>query len=197
VFVAVQTQTGALVELRPAAESAEDSHAAVEPKDGPSPIAPEPKELAWSAGAFIVFAVLMRLVLYPRVKAGTDARYAAIRTGHESADATRAAALAEVAEYEAQLATVKAEAHERVEAARSTLEALRAERLAEANARLAESRAAALADADEARTAARGEVTEAAVSVATRILELASGQAPDAAVVRRAVDEASMEGATR
>jgi len=82
--------------------------------DGPSPIAPEPKEIAWGAGAFIVLAVAMRFFLFPRLKRGMDARYGHIREGHEQADAVRAAAKSEVAEYEAALAGVKAEANERV-----------------------------------------------------------------------------------
>ena len=55
---------------------------------GPSPIAPEVKELAWGAGSFIVLFVLMRLVLFPRLKKGMDARYGKIRGDHETADAT-------------------------------------------------------------------------------------------------------------
>jgi len=35
---------------------------------GPSPILPEAKELAWGAGTFIVFALLMRFFLYPRLR---------------------------------------------------------------------------------------------------------------------------------
>ena len=84
---------------------------------GPSPIAPEVKELAWGAGAFFLLLILMRLVLFPRLKAGMDARYGKIRGDHQSADDTRAAARAEVAEYEAELATVKAEARQHIEEA--------------------------------------------------------------------------------
>ena len=94
-----------------------------EEKEGPSPIAPEPKELAWTAGAFVVFAVLMRYVLYPRLRKGMDARYNAIRAEHEGADATRESARVEVATYEAELAVVKAEAAAKVEEARRVLEA--------------------------------------------------------------------------
>ena len=36
----------------------------------PGPIIPELKELYWGAGAFIVFALLMRFVLFPKVKKG-------------------------------------------------------------------------------------------------------------------------------
>jgi F-type H+-transporting ATPase subunit b len=139
----------------------------------------------------------MRLVLYPRLKSGMDSRYAGIRSGHENADAARASARAEVAEYETQLSTVKAEANERVDAARRTLEAERAERIAEVNARIAETRQAAMAAADEARAAAHDDVAAAAADVVTRIVELASGHLPGSAAVSSAVDEASMEGAAR
>ena len=76
----------------------------------PGPILPEMKELYWGGGSFVVFALLMRFVLFPKVKKGMDARYHGIRSAHESADAERSAARAEVAEYEAQLAAIKAEA---------------------------------------------------------------------------------------
>ena len=83
-------------------QSSGDTETVVEDK-GPSPIAPEIKELAWGAGAFIVLFVLMRVWLFPRLKKGMDARYGKIRGDHETADATRAAANAEVAEYEAEI----------------------------------------------------------------------------------------------
>ena len=70
-----------------------EAETAVEDK-GPSPIAPEIKELAWGAGAFILLFVLMRLVLFPRLKQGMDARYGKIRGDHETAEATRADAKA-------------------------------------------------------------------------------------------------------
>ena len=38
--------------------------------EGPSPIAPELKEIAWGAGSFIVLALLMRFFLFPRLQAG-------------------------------------------------------------------------------------------------------------------------------
>jgi len=75
--------------------------------EGPSPIVPEIRELVWTAGAFVVFALLMRYLLYPRVRRGMDARYNSIATGHSSAEATRAAARAEIADYERQLAAVR------------------------------------------------------------------------------------------
>jgi F-type H+-transporting ATPase subunit b len=150
---------------------------------GPSPIAPEVKELAWGAGAFILLFVLMRLVLFPRLKQGMDARYGKIRGDHEAADATRAEAKAEVASYEAELATVKAEARQRVDAARQTLEGERTAALADANTRIAARRAEAMAAADVAKAAAAEHIHAAVADVSSRAAELATGHRPDAAAV--------------
>jgi F-type H+-transporting ATPase subunit b len=156
---------------------------------GPSPIAPEGKELIWGAGAFIVFALLMRFFLFPRLKKGMDARYGAIRAEHEEADALRAGAQAEVAEYQHALSQVKAEAANRVEAARAQLDTERTARLAEVNARIAERRAAAANEAEAAKVAAREHVESAVASVASTITELAIGKAPSAEAVQRAVSD--------
>jgi F-type H+-transporting ATPase subunit b len=163
---------------------------------GPSPIAPEVKELAWGAGSFIVLFVLMRLVLFPRLKKGMDARYGKIQGDHQAADAERTAAKAEVAEYEAELATVRAEARHRIDAARQTLEAERTAALAEANAAIAARRAEANAAADAARAAAEQHVQEAVADVSSRAAELATGRRPDPAAVNRIVSEL-MAGGTR
>lgn len=203
-LIAVTTQReNARVEVRVVSvaddEAAEEgeAHSDVAPKDGPSPIAPESKELAWGAGAFVVFAVLMRLVLYPRMKTGMEARYASIRAGHEDADATRLAARAEVAEYQTQLAAVRAEAAVRIDAARQTLEAERQARLAEVNARIAERRAEAIAQVEAAREAAGAQIEEAVADLVSNITELATGRVPDGAVVSAAVSSAMGVGAAR
>jgi F-type H+-transporting ATPase subunit b len=164
---------------------------------GPSPIAPEMKELVWGAGSFIVFALLMRFFLFPKLKKGMDARYGSIRADHEEADALRANAQAEVAEYQQALAEVKAEAALRVEAARSQLDAERTARLTAVNAGIAERRAAAAAAADAARAEAQQHVESAAASVAGAITEMALGRAPDPAAVQRAVSDAMSVGAAR
>jgi F-type H+-transporting ATPase subunit b len=158
-----------------AAETTEDA--------GPSPIAPEVKELAWGAGAFIVLFVLMRLVLFPRLKKGMDARYGKIRGDHQTADAVRAEAKAEVATYEAELATVKAEARQRIDAARVTLEAERTAVLAEANSAIAARRAEAMAAAEAAKAAAAEHIEAAVADVSSRVAELATGRRPDPAAV--------------
>src|SRR5262249_5252953 len=146
-------------------------------------ITPELKELGWGASTFLVLFVLMRLLLFPRLKAGMDARYGKIRGDHQAADDTRAAAKAEVAEYEAELATVKAEARQRIDAARQTREAERTTALNAANERIGARRAEALAATGAARAAASQHIEEAVADVSSRAAELATGRRPDATVV--------------
>jgi F-type H+-transporting ATPase subunit b len=174
------------------------AHVAVdEAAPGPNPIVPEMKEVAWGAGAFIVFAVVMRYVAFPRLKRGMDARYASIRSGHEQADALRLAARREVAEYQQQLAAVKAEAAARIDAVRQEIEAERTSRLAEVNAAIAQQRAAAAAEAEAARVAVQDQIQAAVADVSSSAIRIAVGKAPDAELVNRVVGDVMSAGATR
>jgi F-type H+-transporting ATPase subunit b len=155
----------------------------------PGPIVPEVKELVWGAGSFIVFALLMRFLLFPKLKRGMDARYEHIRGGHETADQLRSGARAEIADYESQVAAIRVEAAQVVDAARQTVEGERQARLAEVNARLDQVRAAALQETNDAREAARGQIHAAVSDVAGRAGELATGQRPPDHVVDRVVGE--------
>jgi F-type H+-transporting ATPase subunit b len=199
---AVVTVTGRDVDVAlsgapfPATDEGEEEEHEVAENDL-NPIAPEPKEIIWGFGSFVVFALLMRFWLYPRLRKGMDARYALIRGGHEQAEYITDAARDDAAEYEAQLATIKAEAQARIEAARSTLEAERSEKLAAANARIAEKRAAAATAVEQAREAAQADVENAVRSVAARAGELATGRAPDPEVVNAAVADVLSAGVAR
>lgn len=192
-MLVVTTRHGALVGVRLSAEEGGhdgSTEASVEAKGtGPNPIAPEGKELLWGAGSFLVFLVLMRLFLFPKLKRGMDARYSAIRGDLESADAVRDSAKGDVARYEAQLAEVRAEAATRIDAARQVLDKERAERIAEVNARIAEKRSAADAALQRERDQVRDQVAAAVAQVVQRTAQIATGKAPDAAVVERAVRE--------
>lgn len=180
------TGAGELVARSLMHPSSAEAETATEDK-GPSPIAPEVKELAWGAGAFIVLFVVMRLVLFPRVKQGMVARYGKIRDDHETADATRAAAKGEIAAYDQELAGVKAEAAKRIDAVRHELESERVAAIAAANERIATKRAAANAANDAAKAAASRHIREAVVDVSGRAAELATGRRPGADVVEGVV----------
>src|SRR4030081_3765865 len=84
------------------------------PKD-PSPLSIVPAELYWAGGCFIVLLILMRLVLYPRVAKGMEGRAGYIKANHDQAARDREAALTERQQYEAKLATTRAEANRRLD----------------------------------------------------------------------------------
>jgi F-type H+-transporting ATPase subunit b len=210
-LTAIVTQTGDQVQVRlvssettdttmpeavlmsASAEAEATETAAAEVKTAPNPVNPAKNEMLWAAGSFLVLFVLMRYFLFPRLKKGTEARYASIRSNSEGAEQVKADAKTDVAEYEKALDAARAEAAGRVDAARQTVDNERTAQLAQVNARIA----AARADADQknaaARAAAQGDVAAAVATVASRVAELALGKAPDASVVNAAV-ASTMEG---
>ena len=178
-----------------AAESgAATTEAAASP---PNPIATDPSEIAWTAGSFFVLLVVMRYFLFPRLKKATDARYASIRADIEGADSVKSNARSAVAEYEAAVAAVHAEAASRIDAARQTLDNERTAQLAQVNARIASARATAEAATAEARAAAQGQIASAVATVVTRAAELATGQKPDASTVDATVKSVMESAVTR
>ena len=196
-LTAVVTSSGATIEvslLDAAFVTAEEGSEAEGPESDLNPIFPEVKEVVWGFGAFVVLALAMRLFLFRKVRDGMTARYDRIEGDLETAQASTTSARADVADYEAQLAAVRADAQTRVEAARATLEAERTEQIAAANARIAEKRGAAAAEVDAAKQAARGQVEAAVADVSMRLSELATGRRPSDEVVQRAVGEAMNQG---
>lgn len=170
--------------------TAEEGHEAEGPESDLNPIFPEVKEVVWGFGAFVVLALAMRLFLYRKVRDGMTLRYDSIDADLEQAESLTASARSDVAEYEAQVASVRADAHARVEAARATLESERSAKLTEVNRRIAEKRAAAAAEVDAAKAAARGQVEAAVADVASNLAQRATGRAPSPEVVNAAVADA-------
>lgn len=170
--------------------TAEEGTEAAGPAKDLNPIFPELKEVVWGFGAFVVLALVMRLFLFRKVKDGMTSRYDLIEGDFETAESLTASARAEVADYEAQVASVRSDAQGRVEAARATLESERAEQIAAANARIADKRAIALAEVEAAKAASRDQVESAVADVSARLSELASGRRPSDESVRRGVAHA-------
>lgn len=159
------------------------------PENDLNPLAIEMNELAWGFGSFIVMALVLRYVLYPKLKRGMDERAEGIRRDRAAAEALTTSARNDVASYEAQVASLRNEAQQRVEFARATLEGERTERLAGANAEIADRRGAATAEVDAARAAAQSDVETAVVDVVRRFAELATGRPVDASIVENSVRE--------
>ena len=197
----VQTSGPTPVVVRLQADSAADTTVptsettvagVAEPKD-PSPLSIVPAELYWAGGCFIVLLILMRLVLYPRVAKGMEARAGYIKANHDEADRAREAANIERQQYEAQLATARAEANRRLDAARDQIEQERQHALTETTATLNARRQEALAEVAAARAAAAGRLADVTADVVAHAGMLILGRIPDPEVVRRAVT-ASMNG---
>lgn len=174
--------------------TAEEGTEAAGPEKDLNPIFPELKEVAWGFGAFVVLALAMRLFLFRKVRDGMTSRYDRIEGDRVSAEESTTSARADVADYEAQVASVRSDAQTRVEAARATLEAERSQQIAAVNARIADKRGAAAAEVDAAKQAAHGQIESAVVDVSTRLSELATGRRPSDDAVRRAVGDAMNQG---
>lgn len=161
---------------------------------GPNPISPEGKELVWGAGSFLVFLVLMRLFLFPKLKKGMNARYNGIQSDLEYADATRINARSEVSQYESAMSEIRNQAAIRVDKARQVLDSERNSAIAEVNARIARQRATAESEASAARLAISDQIAAAVATVAERTTQIAVGKNPEASVVQRAVSQAMATG---
>ncbi|NQV96533.1 MAG: ATP synthase F0 subunit B [Acidimicrobiaceae bacterium] len=160
---------------------------------GPNPISPEIKELAWGAGSFIIFLIIMRLFLVPKIRKGMASRYESIQSDHQYASATRDGAREDVARYETAVAQIRSEASGRLETARQALDKERQDKVAQVNAQITQRRIAAEAEVAAERLAAQDQILSAVTLVTTRATQIAVGVAPDAAVISRSVQQA-MEG---
>lgn len=192
-LTAVVTSSGSSIEvsfLEDTFVGAEEGEEAEGPESDLNPIFPEVKEVVWGFGAFIVLALAMRLFLFRKVRDGMTSRYDHVQGDLETAESLTASARAEVAEYDAQVASVRADAQTRVEAARATLEAERADKLGAANARISEKRAAASAEVEAAKAAAQPQVEAAVADVAALAGKLATGKEPSSDAVNSAVRSA-------
>ena len=149
---------------------------AAEEADGGStnPILPATNELFWGAIAFGTLYLLVRYVLLPPIQRVMNDREATIQADRDAADAARAKVASAGTELADQLADVRAEAADIIEAARTEADAER-ERLVSR----AEREVAAMQEVtdteisrerDEAMAALRPQVAELAVGAASRIM---------------------------
>jgi F-type H+-transporting ATPase subunit b len=158
-------------------------------EEAPNPILPVGAEMAWGIGSFLLLVLLMRVWLFPKLKKGTDARYAKTRADLDDAERIREEGAEDVARYEAAIAEANADGARLLERARQEVDADRSTKVGAANARIAERRGAAAAEVETARQAALAStepiVLEIGASAAERIL----GVPVDRAAVRPVVAE--------
>lgn len=162
-----------------------ESTALAEPKQADNPILPVVPELIWGGACFVVLWALMKFVLLKPVVAGMAERDEKVRGDIAAADAARVEAERAMADYQAQLASAKAEATRLIEDARAQGEAERRELLAAAEADAAAVRAAAADEIAAAKAAALGQLRGDVVTIAVQ----AAG-----AVIQKPLDVGAQQG---
>ena len=148
-----------------------------------NPILPVFSEMFWGAIAFGLLFVLVRFVLLPPVRAAMDGRAAKIRGDLDAAETARDRAGSAATEVQDQLAGVRAEATEIVDAARTEADTARAGVIAEADAEAAGIRSGVADEIATARAEAlegiKPQVAELATAAASRVMnrQIALGDA--------------------
>jgi F-type H+-transporting ATPase subunit b len=155
----------------------------------PNPILPELREIVWGMGSFILLAVLMRAVLYPRLQRSMDARAARIQGDLDSADQVTASVAGEQRSYADRIAAARNEAATILDTARAKSEGVRSERVAELNAELGHLRTAATAEVDAAKATAHASLADSVAQLAVRAASKVVAKPLDVAANRSVVDQ--------
>jgi len=144
-----------------------------------NPILPVANELFWGAICFFGLWALMKFVLLKPVVSTMEERAAKVRDDLEQAERAESELVAAIEQYQAGLASAKAEATGLIEAARAEADVYRADVLARAEAQVGALRTAA---ADEVTTAKATAMAELRSGVADIAVQAAS------AVVQKPLD---------
>lgn len=154
------------------------------PAEADNPILPVVSELFWGALAFGTLFLLVKFVLLPPVQKTMADRAALLRSDLDAADSARDRAGSAASEVSDQLAGVRAESAQIIDAARTEGEAERARIIGAAEAEVADVKAAAEAEIATAREAAMagvgpsvaGLAADAASRVMNRQIDTSSAQ---------------------
>ncbi len=146
---------------------------------------PDPSELVMGLVAFILLALILVKLAFPRINAALEERQAAIQGKIEDADAKLAEAEEAKRNFEANLDDARGEATRIIEEAKASAESLRADILAKAEAEAAQMIERAQADVAAERQRV---LQELRTQVGSLSVELASR------IVERELDESTHQG---
>ncbi len=144
-------------------------------------------QVVWGAIIFVILYVLLSKWALPKVGSVVEARDASIAGDLETARRAKADADQAVTELTAATRQARAEAQTAIAAATQQAKADAAARAAEMNQRLDAQLAEAETRIGQARATAMGALRQVANDTATTVIARLTGQAPDAAVVDKAV----------
>lgn len=163
---------------------------AAESSDTINPVVPDTiGEIVWGAVFFFLLWILMRYVCLPPLLRVRAQREQQVQADNEAAAAAEAQAEQVRRDYEATLGEARGQAGRILEEARAAADERRGEEVAVVESELAQERQGAMGELETARAAAlgelKGDVTDLAVSAASKVV-----QAPlDPATHRATVDE--------
>jgi len=152
----------------------EGNHATDASESVTNPILPELFEMFWGAVAFICLYLLVRYVFLPKIQGTIDKRAATIAADLEAAAAAEAQAKGATAEFQDQLADVRAQAAAIIDQARQEAEAERHRLIGRAEREITALRDVVESEVsrehDEALASIRPQVTDLAAAAASRVM---------------------------
>lgn len=191
----------ALLAFAPAAfaqaapEGTSEAIAAPAAHGGLDPQAFNPTDALWSAGLFVVFAVVLGIFVWPKVLAALNARESKMASDLLAAEQGAKDAAAKLAELNQQLADAQKQAQKVVDEARVAAGKVAAEIKATAEREINEVKARATAEIKSAKEQAVAEigaqVAEVATAVASKILAREISASDQQALVASALREVS------
>ena len=162
-----------------------------------NPILPVANELFWGAICFFGLWALMKFVLLKPITSTMADRAAKVRDDLDQAERAEAELVSAIEQYEAGLASAKAEATRTIEDARAQADAYRATKLAEAEAQVASLRSAAAEEVLTAKADAmaqlRGGVAQIAVDAASAVVQKPLDPAAQMQVIEDYVNRAGSQ----
>jgi len=166
----------------------EAGHATTEAQPD-NPILPTGPELIWAVGCFVLLWALMKFVLLKPIQKTMADRADKIRGDLEAAETAKDQGQAALAEYEASLASARAEASRIIDDARTQAEEQRKEILAGAEAEVSQLRASANAEVTEAKNEALASMRSSVATIAVQAAEAVVQKRLDAVAQRQIVDD--------
>ncbi|MGH2825524.1 MAG: F0F1 ATP synthase subunit B [Actinomycetota bacterium] len=162
--------------------------AAEEEPSGIDLILPETAELIWGIISFVVVAVVLTRIAFPKLKEVVDQRAATIQKDLEDAEASKSEAQGMLDEYKKQMADARSEANRVIEDSRQQAEQVRKDIIAKAE----KDSESIVARAQEQIQAERSRaVTELQATISNLSIELAEkvvGRSIDASAQKDLVD---------
>jgi F-type H+-transporting ATPase subunit b len=190
ITLALPTQEGGGHEApTPVAETTAETGGHAETAQPDNPILPTMPELYWAIGCFFVLWALMKFVLLKPIQKTMADRSAKIRGDLEAAEAAKDEGQSALHEYEASLASARAEAGRIIDDARVQAEEQRKEILAAAEAEVAQLRASANAEVNEAKNEALASMRGSVATIAVQAAEAVVQKRLDAVAQRQIVDD--------